>query len=203
MKKIIAVFVFIFINNNFSFAENETYFSLTLRNGTRTHGILRISRLATSFTREFKKYKIKITPFWENFCGKLEYSKDEGVRSGPFLEKYSRHELGMELGTELLNWLYVGENFYYLCEKPGPDGAEMETRIIFKRELKHINPHPILYFFEEYRYNIRRGKATDNEIGIGVLIPAGQYSLNFNWRHVDLIHALDKDFLEAGVRINF
>lgn len=185
-----------------SAADNNFYLKQTLRSGLRSQDRLRITRIGTEFKKDFMEKKIRFEPFWENYWGYSAYSSSRGVGT-EFMEKITRQEMGIEAGLDIFKWFYLGESFQYARQRPGPDGAELETRLVFKHDIMRVNPNPTVYFFEEYYYNIAKCEAVDNETGVGILIPIDRHALNINWRHVDPIHLLDDDTIEVSITIGF
>lgn len=143
----------------------------------------------------------KITPFFE-------------IRRNIAKDLWERKELGVELGKEILPWLYVGEviqmgwmkeDYRYYMDYERRDYAESETRLLLSHNLlsnKYISLRG--FVLNEYAYDFERETAARNEVVAGLIIPIGKHiETTINWRHIDRISYYDSDTFEASLTLIF
>ena len=157
--------------------------------------------LVFNYLSEKNKPLLKLIPFFE-------------IRRNIDRELWERKELGMEIGKDILPWLYVGEaiqkgwmkeNYRYCADYEKRDYTESETRLLFNHNLlsnKYIKLKG--FVLNEYTYDFDKGQATRNELIAGFIIPLGKYiETDISWRHIDRIHTYDSDTIEASVTLVF
>jgi len=161
------------------------------------------NRLALAFSYLDSKGKalFKLTPFFEI---KRNIGKD----------LWERKELGIEIGKDILPWLYVGEaiqqswkkeDYRWYTNYEKEDSVESETRLMFCHNLlsnKYIKLKG--FILDEYTYDFNEDRGIRNEVAIGVIAPIGKYiETGINWRHIDRIHYYDSDTFEASLTLVF
>lgn len=148
-----------------------------------------------------EKSLFKLTPFFE-----IRRNIDKGL--------WQRKELGLEIGKDIVPWMYLGDaiqqswktedyKYYDMYEKH--NAAESETRLLFSHNL-FSNKYVTLkgFVLDEYTYDFDRGAGIRNEVAIGVSVPIGKYvEAGMNWRHIDRIHYYDSDTVEALASLVF
>ena len=148
-----------------------------------------------------EKSLFKITPFYET-----RRNLDKGL--------WQRRELGLEIGKDIVPWMYLGDaiqqswkkedyRYYDLYEKH--NAAESETRLLFSHKL-FSNDYVTLngFVLDEYTYDFDDGAGIRNEVAIGVSVPIGKFvEAGVNWRHIDRIHYYDSDTFEASASFVF
>ena len=137
-------------------------------------------------------------------------------RLSPFLEtrkeidsdRWSRIELGGEIGWAFTSWAYLGSGLHRAWVSPDRDRFEWEIRPVFAFPLPFlkVRSEPIeLYAMDEYTYDLSEGSGIRNEIAAGVQVPLPipHLSLLAGWRHLDAIHSTDSDQLEGLLQVQF
>ncbi|MFH1507897.1 MAG: hypothetical protein ABIG46_05690 [Candidatus Omnitrophota bacterium] len=169
----------------------------------RDHRKLYLQRLSSVFTcRDSNDDNFfKLEPFFE-------------IRRNLNADLWQRKELGLEIGRDIFDWLYLGESVQKLWRNEDyqhyksfkkRDTAELETRLLFSHDLIAKDSFKMMgYILNEYTYDLRDGRATSNEISLGVTFPIHKYiEAGLNWRHIDRIHYYDSDNLEISATLVF
>jgi len=121
---------------------------------------------------------------------------------------------GLEAEKCFLKYLYLGQSAQYISGEildfmtfsPGDMSTETTTKLsaifpIFKNSMKEKLS---MRFWEEYSYNLERGAAGLNEIGIEFNYNLKkEISLGFGWRHTDRIHNFDTDYCSTSLTLKF
>lgn len=169
------------------------------------HGIyIQRGEVNFSFDRGTNNFsKIKLLPFIE-------------LRNNLQKEKLEYKEIGLEIGTDVFPWFYVGESFKYarynydwinwLWHPRIKSATEAQTRVKFMLPVCRLSEERkiVAYALNEYTYSFKLGEGTRNEGVLGVTIPVTKYTeIGFDWRHIDRIHDFDSDALEAAVSLVF
>ncbi|MCM8796160.1 MAG: hypothetical protein NC928_05710 [Candidatus Omnitrophica bacterium] len=127
---------------------------------------------------------------------------------------WERVELGLELGTDILPWVYFGqtiqatwlkENYCQYTYHKQREPIEWGTKLMFSYNiLERKNLKLRGFILEEYTYDFDLGEGTRNEVAIGLAIPLGNYlETTINWRHIDRIHDFDSDTIEGALTFIF
>ena len=161
------------------------------------------NRLSATFSYlgSDEKSIFKLTTFYENWR-----NIDKGFSQ--------RNFGGLEIGKDILSWLYLAESFQcglmkedYLYKQDFETSyySEAETRLVLSHNLlttKYINLKWFILY--EYTYDLRRGSVTRNEAAVGLMMPVGKYiETGVDWRHIDRIQHYDSDTLEAYLTLVF
>lgn len=127
---------------------------------------------------------------------------------------WERRELGVEIGKDILTWLYLGESIQHSWKHENlrdPDlyvkenTTEAKTIVAFSRKFFRKNAFSLKGFIiDEYTYDTDEGSGMRNEIIIGASLPLGKHwEAGLNWRHIDRIHYFDTDTFEAFATLIF
>lgn len=157
-----------------------------------------------SYKRDTDKFsKIKLLPFIE-------------LRNNVQKEKMEHKEIGLEIGLDIFDWLYLGESFQYtrynydwtnyIWHPRIKYSGEAETRTMFSLPIYKIDEERKIriYALDEYTYSFKLGEGTRNEGVLGIIIPITKYlETGLNWRHIDRIHDFDSDAIEATLILTF
>jgi len=151
--------------------------------------------------------------FIERLSAKVSYYKDENLlfEVSPFFEKrisvynieneiWVKQKSGIEVGTDLLPWLYFSEAFQYTYFEDADDSPEIETSLILSNRLMSLGDKELKWFgFGQHVFDLDEEKGTRNESGLGVMLPVSKYlNAKLNWRHIDRIHKYDSDTVELS-----
>lgn len=121
---------------------------------------------------------------------------------------------GFEAEKCFFKYLCAGESIQYISGEildfmafsPGNASMETTTRLsaifpLFKNSLKE---RFFMRFWEEYSYNLEKGEAGLNEVGIEFNYDLRKdISLGFGWRHTDRIHNFDTDYCSTSFTLKF
>ena len=121
---------------------------------------------------------------------------------------------GCEAEKCFFKYLYAGESIQYISGEildfmtfsPGNASMETTTKLsaifpVFKKSLKE---KLFMRFWEEYSYNLEKGAAGLNEVGIEFNYNLKKaISLGFGWRHTDRIHNFDTDYCSSSFTLKF
>ena len=131
-------------------------------------------------------------------------------------DRLERKETGLEVGTDITPWFYIGESLQYtrynydwtdyIWHPRIKYAAEAETRIMFSLPVGSIGEDKKIraFLLDEYTYSFRLTQPTRNELSVGVKAPLMRYLQgSFAWRHIDRIHDFDSDALEATLTLVF
>ncbi len=131
-------------------------------------------------------------------------------------DRLERKETGLEVGTDITPWFYIGESLQYtrynydwtdyIWHPRIKYAAEAETRLKFNFPLADIGENRKInaYFIDEYTYSFRIEQPTRNELVLGVMVPFHKHAeFSFGWRHIDRIHDFDSDALEVNLTLVF
>lgn len=150
-----------------------------------------------SFQPEDSEISFEFSPFFE---GRLDAHSEEWIRK----------EGGIEIGINLLDWLYLAEAFQHsrLDSEEADikkDTTEMETRVIASNHLFSFKNRDIKWFlFEEHLFDLDSGEGVRNEIGAGIIIPIfDSLKTRLNWRHIDRVSSYDSDAVECFLEYTF
>ncbi|MFC1674803.1 hypothetical protein ACFL1K_02800 [Candidatus Omnitrophota bacterium] len=161
------------------------------------------NRISSAFTYldDQKNPLFKVTPFFE-------------IRRNIDVDLWERKELGVEVGKDIFDWLYIGEAIqgvwmnedyrdYRNYEKR--DYAESETRVLLRHDIFSGEKMKLKGFMlNEFIYDFDDNEGLRNEVVIGLIMPIGQYiEGGINWRHIDRIHYYDSDTVEASATLIF
>ena len=119
---------------------------------------------------------------------------------------------GFEAEKCFFKYLYAGQSIQYISGEmldfmtfsPGNQSIETTTKLsaifpIFKNSMKEKLS---MRFWEEYSYNIEKGAAGLNEVGIEFNYNLKkEISLGFGWRHTDRIHNFDTDYCSTSITL--
>ncbi len=148
------------------------------------------SRLELEWAKKFFRF----FPFYE-----IRRDLDHG--------RWSRMELGAEVGMIPCRWFYLGQAIHQAWLDPGDDRLEWEIRVLFNLPLPWIrlpSGEANLYALNEYTYNLERGEGQRNEMAAGITLPLSQrLRLLLGWRHVDWVHSPDADQFEGSLQFQF
>ena len=160
-------------------------------------------RLATFFSYRDTEDRdvIIISPFFE-------------IRRNIDRDLWERREAGIELGTDLFNWLYVGqtiqatrykEDFKHYEKIDKGNYTETVIKLCASYDLlKNDNIHSIGFIANDYTFNIDKGKALRNEVSFGLKSPFFEFlETSINWRHIDRVHYFDSDTFEITASLVF
>jgi len=151
--------------------------------------------------------------FIERLSAKVSYYKDENLlfEVSPFFEKrisvynieneiWVKQKSGIEVGTDLLPWLYFSEAFQYTYFEDADDSPEIETSLILSNRLMSLGDKELKWFgCGQHVFDLDEEKGTRNESGLGVMLPVSKYlNAKLNWRHIDRIHKYDSDTVELS-----
>lgn len=210
MRKVyFFIFVFLTCINTIAFAgweKPKVKFSNSYRYLIREkHSIyLERAELEFSYGRNGDKFsKVKIIPFIE-------------LRNNVQKEKMEHKEIGLEIGADVFDWLYIGESFQYtrynydwtnyLWHSRIKYAGEAETRLMFSFPICEIDEDRKIkaYLLDEFTYSFKLAEGTRNEAVLGLTIPIVKYiDIGLDWRHIDRIHDFDSDAIEAGLTLHF
>ncbi len=148
-----------------------------------------------------KQPLFKVMPFFE-------------MRRNLDADLWERRELGVEVGKDILAWLYLGESIQQVWKNEEwikPQHYEKEntveaiTRLALSRRFFEKNSFYLKGFIiDEYTYDTDEGSGMRNEIMIGASAPLGKHwEAGLNWRHIDRIHYFDTDTFEAFATLIF
>ena len=130
------------------------------------------------------------------------------------MQTWEKNTAGFEARKCLFECFYFGESLQFISGKlldymtfsPGKQSVETVTKLelilpvlekTFKKKLS-------LRSFEEYSYNMEKGAAGLNEVGIEFNYDLKKYiSLGFGWRHTDRIHNFDTDYCSSSFTLKF
>lgn len=143
----------------------------------------------------------KLIPFFE-------------MRRNLDVDLWERRELGMEIGKDILPFLYLSERVQHVWKneewiKPQlfqkENTAEAITRLMLSRKFFNKNSFYVKGFIiEDYTYDIDDGGGKRNEVIIGAGVPLGKHwESACNWRHIDRIHFFDTDTFEVSLTLVF
>ena len=118
--------------------------------------------------------------------------------------KLCRTEMGIEVGTDLFDWLYWGESLQYATLHPGRDTIEIESILLLTFPFR-IRSHDLeFYILEEHTFAFVTGEGKRNEIGLGFTWQSKEnLEVLLGWRHTDRIHYYDSDQIEASLIFTF
>ena len=151
--------------------------------------------------------------FIERLSGTFSYYEDGDLLFGvsPFFEKrisvhdvdnetWVKQKSGVEVGTDLLSWLYFSEAFQYSWFEDAEDTLEMETSLILSNRLMSLGDKELKWFaFGQHVLDLDEGEGVRNESGLGIIIPVLEFlEAKLNWRHIDRIHGYDSDTVELS-----
>lgn len=161
------------------------------------------NRISFTFTylNKTEKPLFKIEPFFEF---RRNINKDITERKG----------LGIEIGKDILPWLYIGqliqhtwmnEDYRYYTNYEKRNFTNSETRLLFRHSLLNTERFKLEGFIlEEYTFDFSQQAGIGNEVAIGLIIPVGRHLQTYlNWRHIDRIHYYDSDTFETAVTLIF
>lgn len=146
----------------------------------------------------------------------LQFEQGKRWRLIPFAEerhdldegRWSRVELGGEIGFNLTSWAYLGNGFHRAWVHPGDDRMEWEVRPVFTFPIPQlkVRSEPVkIYALNEYTYDLDQGTGIRNEVSTGIKIPLpiSRLILVTGWRHVDQVHGTDSDQFEGLLHLAF
>jgi hypothetical protein len=121
---------------------------------------------------------------------------------------------GFEAEKCFFKYLYAGQSIQYISGEildfmtfsPGDMSAETTTKLsaifpVFKNSLEE---KLFMRFWEEYSYNLEKGAAGLNEVGIEFNYNLKEnICLGFGWRHTDRIHNFDTDYCSSSFSLKF
>ena len=121
---------------------------------------------------------------------------------------------GFEAKKCVFEYFYFGESLQFISGKildymvfsPGKQSVEttLKLELAFPVLGKTLNKKLSLRSFEEYSYNLEKGSAGLNEIGIEFNYDLKkEVSLGFGWRHTDRIHDFDTDYCSSSFTLKF
>lgn len=176
------------------------FFRFDMRHSEHHHYV---NRLAAAFKLKDKQDQeiARITPFFE-------------ARRNIDRDIWSRLELGVEVGKNILPFFYLGEGIHaaWLKEdyrlythRQRRETAEAETRMLVWHDLiNNEKLHLVGFLLDEFTYDFDIGAGTRNEIAIGVSMPVNDYlGVELDWRHLDPVHDFDSDLIEARATLSF
>lgn len=197
LRKIFIIAFFLVLTTDSAFADwqkPELRFSECYRVMAKyDNENLFIQRLEGVFLYDIKDKNIsfEVSPFLE---GRLTRSSE-----------WERKLAGVELGLNIFPWVYWGEAFQRAWVYDFGDATEMESKLIFHHRLFSICSKDLEGFlFQEHKYNLSHGDHMRNESGLGFIYPVVKHlEAKLNWRHIDNIHAFDRDTFEITATLIF
>jgi len=128
--------------------------------------------------------------------------------------QWERREVGLEVGKDILSWLYLGESIHHAWrneEVMSPNryekqnSLEAETRIVLSRNFITKDSFSLKGFVaDEYTYVTDEGRSMRNEITAGMSALFGKHwEIGLNWRHIDRISYFDTDAFEVFATLSF
>jgi hypothetical protein len=135
--------------------------------------------------------------------GEVRHSLDKNRSFG--------ERIGLEVGSSLLDWVYLGTqiNFLFSLREGGVEPHEDEFHwqgnvVITPWTYKLPKGNLKLCLSNEYSYNLTEGVPFRNEVAVTfdwevserLTIPVG-------WRHIDRVHYYDSDQIEIGAIMTF
>lgn len=194
MTKKIYPFIFIFFINNIVFALEKPIlsYSQTGRADIRHDQDLYIHRIELEFNPFKETLNLNFIPFFE-------------ARRNLTESAWVRKELGFEVGKKITDWLYWLEAFQYIWSFSNENIPELESRLLLKNKIfKFFSRELQGFILNEYTYNLEDGRGIRNEVSVGVeYLLFKHFSINLDWRHIDLVHEEDSDTVEGGFRLSF
>jgi len=144
---------------------------------------------------------ITVSGFWEAQRN-LKTNVWEKITAGIGAEKRFFKYLRIGQSVQYIS----GEILDFMDFNPGNISAETTTKLnaIFPVFKKTLEERLSLRFWNEYSYNIEKGAAGLNEVGIEF-----NYNLKkrifmgFGWRHTDRIHNFDTDYCSTSLTLKF
>jgi hypothetical protein len=130
------------------------------------------------------------------------------------MQAWEKNTAGFEAKKCLFEYFYFGESLQFISGKmldymvfsPGKQSVETVTKLelIFPVLEKTLKKKLTLRSFEEYSYNLEKGSAGLNEVGIEFdYALKKEISVGFGWRHTDRIHNFDTDYCSSSFTLKF
>lgn len=183
---------FVFPNSTYPLEIKErNEYLVDIRNGD---GNLYLNRL--SFHKKIDRPDMEVSGFAE---AQWNFETDE----------WEKLILGMEAVKSLWQYLYISQSFQLVS-------GQILDHMVFDTDSKSIDATtkiglllPLLKdlslrFFEEYSFNLIKGKDEYNEIGAEMIYDFKDLlSISIGWRHTDRIHNFDTDYATSALTLHF
>lgn len=121
---------------------------------------------------------------------------------------------GVEIGKAFWKYLYIAESPEFIAGqmldyahfKTHNRSIETVTKIVTKFPIfkNSFSEKLNLRLFEEYTYNLEKGRVNLNEVGAEMDYMLSQNSsIGIGWRHTDRIHTFDTDYVTSSFTLHF
>jgi len=129
-------------------------------------------------------------------------------------QTWEKMTAGFEAKKCLFECFYLSESLQFISGKlldymtfsPGKQSIETTAKLelILPVLEKTFKKKLFLRSFEEYSYNLEKGAAGLNEIGVEFnYVLKKEIYLGFGWRHTDRIHDFDTDYCSSSFTLKF